>query len=78
MSNGMSDNEQIEKTRRGVGRPNKPQNLQLVNRGISLLPEEWDALARVAEERNITRAALIRLLLEPFFVQHVAKLMQGR
>lgn len=60
-------NDQAEKPRRGSGRPSKPQNLQLINRGISLLPEEWDALARVAAERKITRAALIRELMTPFF-----------
>lgn len=52
---------------RGKGRPRLPQDQQVINRGITLRADEWAALDRVAGERKITRAALIRELLEPFF-----------
>ena len=53
--------DQIEKPR-GKGRPRLPQEQQMVNRGITLRADEWAALDRVAAERKITRAALIREL----------------
>lgn len=52
---------------RGKGRPRLPQDQQVVNKGITLRAEEWAALDRVAAERKITRARLIRELLGPFF-----------
>lgn len=56
--------------KRGKGRPKLPQDRQVVSRGIALRAEEWAALDRVAAERQITRAALLRNLLEPFFNEH--------
>lgn len=55
---------------RGKGRPRLPQDQQVINKGITLRPEEWAALDRVAAERKITRAALIRELLGPFFDEY--------
>jgi len=59
-----------EKITRGKGRPKLPEERQVVSRGIALRAEEWAALDRVAAERKITRAALLRNLLEPFFNEH--------
>lgn len=63
--------EQAEKPKRGKGRPKLPEDRQVVSRGITLRAEEWEALDRVAAGRSITRAALLRELLEPFFVEHL-------
>ncbi len=57
--------------KRGKGRPRLPQDQQVINRGITLRAEEWAALDRVADERKITRATLIRELFAPFFAEHL-------
>lgn len=62
--------EQDNKPKRGSGRPPKPPKMQLVNKGITLLPEEWAVLDRVAADRKMTRAALLREILSPFFEAH--------